>query len=765
MRFRRVAAALGSASVLGLATLLPVSNGTAQSPELAEGMRVFARKCAPCHGEGGKGGGGYSKPLAGMLSVRELGNYISKSMPPGNPAPPAEAAKIAAYMHDAFYSPIAQERNRPARERLSRLTVRQYRNAVSDLVTGFGPAIPVEGGSGLSGAYLKGRRGEKGLDRKDPVIDFDFGNKAPAEGFDPYNFTIHWQGSLIAPETGDYEIMIQSDQAVRLWFNGSRQPVIDAWVRSGNDTDHKATVRLTAGRAYPLRLEFSKSTVGVNNDEERKKTPPGPAFVRLLWSPPKQPLQVIPSLALLPDVHPPVFVVETPFPPDDRSMGYEHGANVSKAWHDATTQAALEVAAHLEQNLQARVGAGPQEREKILAYAGQFVARAFRKPLSEAERAVYVDRQFEGVDPVVGLKRAVVLALKSPRFLYREAGAGKADPYAVASRLSFAFWDTVPDQGLMNAAASGELVKPEGVRAQAERLAAHPRTWRKLRDFLMLWLKVDDIPAIVKEQKRFPGFDALAVADLRTGFEIFLEKTLWNEQADFRRLFLEKTQYLSPRLGRVYGVKVDGPGFQPVVMDGGKRFGVVTSPYVLSRMAYLEHTSPIHRGVLLARNLLGRTLNPPPVAVAPVDAGSQPGMTTRERVALQTKPPACDSCHSLINPLGFTLEGYDAIGRIRTQDNGKGIDASGHFRTRTGALVRMNGAGDLARFLADNEETQLAFIEKLFHHLVKQPARAYGPTTLSRLRQGFAANEYNVRKLMVDSVLATLPPPSASNPR
>jgi hypothetical protein len=149
---------------------------------------------------------------------------------------------------------------------------------------------------------------------------------------------------------------------------------------------------------------------------------------------------------------------------------------------------------------------------------------------------------------------------------------------------------------------------------------------------------------------------------------------------------------------------------------------------------------------------LGLSLRPPPDAFTPLAPELHPDLTTRERIALQTKPQACQNCHGMINPLGFTLEHFDAIGRYRDKDSGRPVDATGAYQTRAGDLVRFAGVRDLAAFLADSEETHDAFIERLFHNLVKQPVRAYGPRKLADLRRFFADNHYNVRKLMVEIV-------------
>jgi hypothetical protein len=337
----------------------------------------------------------------------------------------------------------------------------------------------------------------------------------------------------------------------------------------------------------------------------------------------------------------------------------------------------------------------------------------------------------------------------SPRFLYSEPGSRKPDAYDVASRLSFGLWDSLPDEELRRAAAAGELATPEQVARQAERMVADPRAWNKLREFLLLWLKVDQTPELAKNPKKIPEFDAAVASDLRTSLELFLKNTAWGEKADYRDLMLSDRLFLNGRLAKIYGTNLpaDAP-FQAVTRPLSERSGVLTQPYLLSCFAYLDTSSPIHRGVLIARNLLGRTLRPPPAAFTPLSPDLHPNLTTRQRVALQTKQSPCNTCHSLINPLGFTLERYDAIGRLREKENGQPIDATGSYRSRSGKLVKFSGAQEMARYLANSEEAHAAFVEKLFQHLVKQPIRAYGSRTLPDLERSFAENAYNIRKLM-----------------
>jgi hypothetical protein len=289
-------------------------------------------------------------------------------------------------------------------------------------------------------------------------------------------------------------------------------------------------------------------------------------------------------------------------------------------------------------------------------------------------------------------------------------------------------------------------------------MLADPRAKAKLREFLLTWLKVDQPADMAKDPKRFPGFSPLLAADLRTSLEVFLDDVVWGESGDFRQLLLSQDVYVNGPMAAFYGVgSFPDPLFLKLTLDPGMRAGVLTHPYLMASFAYTGATSPIHRGVFVARNVLGVTLRPPQDAFAPLSETLHPDLTTRERVALQTKPPACAGCHQQINALGFTLEHFDAVGRYRENDGGKPVDASGHYETRAGGTVKFADARDLATFLANSPEVHTAFAERLFHHLVKQPVRAYGINRPEELRTAFAAGNFNVRKLVVEiAVVAAL---------
>ncbi|MGH7174521.1 MAG: DUF1592 domain-containing protein, partial [Gemmataceae bacterium] len=478
------------------------------------------------------------------------------------------------------------------------------------------------------------------------------------------------------------------------------------------------------------------------------------ASIALEWKQPHLTTEPVPQRCLSPLSVPVSFVLATPFPPDDRSVGYERGTSISRAWEQATTDAAIAIAdyvvAHVAELSGVRDDAA-NRAARLHAFCGRFAERAFRRPLTDEQKRLYVDRPFASIrDADSGVKRSVLLILKSPRFLYREIGA-RNDSYDVASRLAFALWDSLPDAELLQAAASGQLAKREQRMRQAQRMASDQRTHAKLRAFLLQWLKVDAVPELAKDAKQFPGFDAAASSDLRAALELFLDDVLWSDASDFRQLFLADYLYLNGRLAPLYGVDLPADAaFRKMTPKSGERAGILTHPYLMAVFAYSAASSPIHRGVFLSRSVLGRSLLPPPEAFTPLPAKLHPQLTTRERIDLQTRPRACQTCHGMINPLGFTLEHFDAIGRFRHKEKDRSIDASGSYLTRKGNTVKFHDVRDLAVFLADSDEVHEAFVEQLFHYLVKQPIRAYDAEESARLRRFFVDNRCNVRKLMVE---------------
>lgn len=715
----------------------------------AAGARLFAEKCASCHGAKGEGTSDVPQPLFGDRSAYDLAEVIDTTMPEGEPeeCTGEDAAAVAAWMLHEFYSPAAQARINPPRKSLTRLTVAQYRNAVADLVEGFTWKNDPNDKSGLNGTYFKSRHlRDKGFERLDSQVQFDFGEGTPQEKtFEKKEeFSIAWEGSVLIDETGWYDFVLQTENGVRLHVNDQETPLIDAWVKSGDGTEFRGSRFLLAGRLYPIRLEWFKF---------KEKT----ASIKLLWKPPHREDQPIPSRHLSPQHSPNVLVVETPFPPDDRSDGYIRGTSVSAEWDEATTYAAIEVADKVVPFLNEmaelkRKDSDEKKRGKLCGFCEELAFRAFRRPLTEQQKQAYVTNHFaESNSTPDAVRRSVLAILKSPRFLYREIGPPE-DLYTRAERLSFALVDSIPHPGLLEAAKEGWIEGKQGLQDQAWRMVNSYRGQVRLHEFLRVWLNLDRLHEPSKDPEMFADFTAAVFSDMRTSLEMTLHESCQSEDG-FDALIKGREAWLNGRLARflnVENVALDSQYFQKVAFEQQHRSGVSSHPFMLTALAYSKTTSPIHRGVFLSRGLLGRSLKPPPDSVSPVAPDLEPHLNTRERVTKQTSPEMCFNCHKMINALGFPLERFDAVGRLRNEEQGRPIDTSGGYRLATGKLVKFDGAVELAEFLMQSPETHRSFSRQLFHHMVQQPILAYGSNTIDELSNFFRNSNFGMKQLMVE---------------
>ena len=732
-------------------------------------------KCASCHGAAGEGNKDHFKdPLKGDLSVAELAKYISASMPEEDPDSciADEAEAVAKFIYDGFYSAKAQARLNSARIELSRLTVRQYRESVAELVGTFRRDfyIPKEK-RGIRAKYFASRYPTKEKQLSEQVDDtVDYGDGVPH--FDPtgeyknlkkvkkkkkevnkmnHGFSVYWEGSVVPSETGSYEFVVESKNGFQLFVNDLKTPLIDRRVRSDEVVEHKASIYLLAGRPFSLKLEMFSY-------------PKPPAKMRLLWRPPGGKRHVIPKSSLIQNYSPECCVVSTTFPADDASFGYERGLSVSPQWDAATTDGAIQTANWVSERIwdlaKSKLTADDSTK-KVKEFCYKFVSRAFCKVLTDEDRQFFVDQHFEKELSIEDqVKRVVIMTLKSPRFLY-PAIQQRDQHHEFARRMALCLWDSSPDKYLFELAIKGELGKKAITKREVYRLVYDSRSRQKLRSFFHGWLKTDHGSAVSKDKDAFPNFDDQIVADLKTSLDLYLNDVIWNDKSDFRQLFLADYLYVNPRLAKFYDVDVKEDGFkekafQKVLVDTKKRAGILTHPYLMTGLAYHKDSSPIHRGVFVAKQLLGRRLRQPPDDVKPLTEKFDPKMTTRQRVEHQTKEIACMSCHTVINPLGFSLENFDAVGRFRTEEKQKPIEVSTVYNTPNGEKVELNGARDLAEFVINNQRAQRNFVSQLFQHYAKQPINAYGAEQLDRLHKQFVASDFNVRELLVAIALVVI---------
>ena len=728
-----------------------------------------AGRCGPpsvadCHGASGEGvEGGFEKPLIGDASIGELADLISRTMPEGDSQQCVgeDASAVAAYVHQAFYSEAARLRNRPPRVMLARLTANQLRQSISDLYGWLDGFPDPDEQRGLKAMYFDGPQWKKEklkAERVDNAIDFDFGKESPVDGVSPKEFYIQWEGGLKVDATGEYEIVLRTTCSCMMYFGRSNRVLVDNHVQSGDKTEFRERLRLTAGRVYPLKIEMR---------QRKRKTEQPPARITLAWAPPGGVERVIPQRNLTPGWAPPTFALSAELPPDDRSYGFERGIRVDRQWDDSTTTAALEFGAIAAQEMwpqyrRKNKKIPDEDRQRLRAFLSELVARAFRGELTEEQRRLYIDQQLAAEpNDTEAIKRVLLAAMKSPRFLYPLLDADRSQSRRVANRLALTLWDSLPTERWLLAQIERDQLDKESVRRNtAKRMARDYRAQAKALEFLWSWLNLQERQELAKSPELSEEWSPELASDLRDSLERFLTETVADPQADYRRLILAKRIPVTPAISAFYGEEFQPESEDPFGLSkpSDRRFGVLTHPYVAARLSYRDSTSPIHRGVFLIRHVLGRTLRPPAEAFTPLSPDLHPDLTTRERVALQTGAEGCQVCHRRINGLGFALESYDTLGRFRETERGKPIDCRGEYVDRSGKHIVFDETSRLADYLAENREAHAAFVRRAFQHFVKQPPAAFGANTLDNLTDRFRENNLNIRQLLIEIAVTASDP-------
>lgn len=736
------------------------------------GGEIYTKHCLSCHGDKGQGvADEYDESLIGTKSIASLAKYIHRRMPEEDEDAviDKDAHLVAQYIHAAFYSPEAQAKIKPLRKILLRRTRYQHRRAITDIVQSFRGRAQLGTKNGLSGHYY---HKEKMDDRKkelvkriDPGIDFDIEKDHKVKGIDPEAHAIFWTGSLLPKESGIYSFRATTPNGVRIFINEierekfyggethRKTAFIDAWVSSGNKTRSvEASIFLLGGHPVPIYIDFVSY-------QEKKSS------LLIEWKPPHGKWEPIPTRVLFTESAPTAAIVSTAFPPDDASSGYERGSSISKAWKASAVEAAIEAARqiHNDINVLAKTNSKDKQREsKLKSFCFKFATRAFARPLSSTQKKLYIDDIFHAdKDSETATRRSLMLILTSPYFLYPSLNRddnGKSDHYTVAAHLALSLWDSVPDKELWEAAEQKRLGQETEINNQLSRMMTDFRTKAKTRSFFYHWLSLSEKEDLEKDPELFPDFDNRMIADLRTSLDLFIENVVWSEQSDYRKLFTENKIYLNKRLANFYSAPPPAhDDFEPLLTPDKKRAGLFTHPYVLTAFSYHKQTSPIHRGVYLSRNILGRFLKPPPNAIEFKDADFKPNLTMREKVTNLTKDENCMACHSIINPIGFSLENYDATGRFRTHEKDKPINTISEYPTPEDSMVKITGPDDLARLAVESSGAHRAFLKHLFHHLIKQPINAYGFQTMNSLHKAFLDNNFHIQNMIMSMVRETVP--------
>ncbi len=318
----------------------------------------------------------------------------------------------------------------------------------------------------------------------------------------------------------------------------------------------------------------------------------------------------------------------------------------------------------------------------------RFASLAFRRPVTNEQIAPYEELAAEQLEAGKSFPQALRLAyhaiLCSPNFLTFVEKPGPLDDYAIAARLSFLLWKTLPDGQLRELADEGRLHEPEVLHQQIARLLAHEKSSRFIEDFTDQWLDLRDIDATQPDPRRFRNFDLPLQGSLKAETRAFVAGLI-AENRPVTQLLKSDMGFLNTRLRDHYKMKevklTPGGGLQKVKLAPVHRSGLLTQASILKVTADGSVTSPILRGVWVNEKILGRQIPPPPESVPAIEPDIRGAVSIRDQLAKHTNSTSCASCHDKIDPSGFALESYDPIGQYRTaygdKKNSANVDPSG----------------------------------------------------------------------------------------
>src|SRR5688572_11079448 len=387
--------------------------------------------------------------------------------------------------------------------------------------------------------------------------------------------------------------------------------------------------------------------------------------------------------------------------------------------------------------------------------------QAFRRPITEADLATpleFYEQGRAGGDFEAGIRNALMIVLASPEFLYRftappddaaPASVYAVDQYGLASRLSFFLWSSLPDDELLELAERGELDDPRIVEQQVKRMLKDPRAAALVTNFAQQWLDIRGIREIVPDPVLFPEYNPDLGLAFAQELNLFLGSVLLEDKSVLELLNAKHT-YLNERLALHYGVPgVRGDSFRRVELADENRWGLFGKGGILMATSYPNRTAPVLRGAWILEAITGTPpASPPPdvEAFPETQEGEQP-KTVRERLEMHRSNPSCNGCHGVMDPLGFALESFDAIGawRVKDREAGVAIDSSG--RLADGTVV--DGPVDLREaLLAEPTQFVQTMTEKLMIYALGRSVEYYDMPAVRRIVREAGREDYRFSAIL-----------------
>jgi hypothetical protein len=456
-------------------------------------------------------------------------------------------------------------------------------------------------------------------------------------------------------------------------------------------------------------------------------------------------------------------------PPDEESLGYDDIADAysvsslhASRYLEAAEQAASTLIADTAR-LAAFGGCDPTAGDDtcVAAFVAGFGRRAWRRPLDDDEGQAMHNLYTATADPTPadGVSAVVAAMLEAPQFLYRPEPAAPGattaaplDSYALATRLSYLLTGAGPDETLLAAADAGKLATEAGLLAEADRLLTNDRATELFVHFATAWWELESVPDLEKDRNLYRAWTDDTAPALAEETQLFLTD-FWHGTPTLSALLTTPATFVDASLASFYGLPAPASdGFQRVALDPARGSGMLTQGSFLAVHAKADQTSPTLRGKFVRAQLFCDPPPPPPASVVVRPPAVDPRLSTRQRFAQHTADPFCANCHTLMDPIGFSFEHYDAAGRWRDTDGDMPVDATGML-TKTDVDGALDGVPSLAARLVASAEVRSCAATQWFRYAFGRAEQTAGDTcTIAALASALAGPNGDFRKMVRQTV-------------
>jgi hypothetical protein len=398
--------------------------------------------------------------------------------------------------------------------------------------------------------------------------------------------------------------------------------------------------------------------------------------------------------------------------------------------------------------------------------AGQFITqfgkRAFRRPLTTEETAdltaFYKSQRSAGTDFPNSMRLLIAAVLMSPQFLYRwevtpetvvrDGNLLRFNSYEMASRLSYLFWASMPDNDGFAKADKDGLSTPDQIEAEARRLLASDKAKQSISELFTQWLGVSDLRSAPKDPGAFPLFTPELADAMAAETAMFSADVVVKGDGKLSTIFTSSNSFVDANLAKLYGLTtVTSTTPVATALPAAQRAGILTHASFLTQHANSDETNPARRGKVIADRVICADIPPPPDNVPDPDKPMQ-GVSVRQRFAKHSTNPCAASCHTTIDPLGFAFENYNGIGAYQTTDLGRDVDASGTINL-DGKDHPFKNAIEFQALLGQSAQVADCMAKQVLRYALRRHEEDSEEGALAEAAATFAAKSYNLRELMV----------------